>query len=69
MFSGNLHEVVEFFAEFADEWKFTHVTSSPHHPKGNGFAESMVKVVKQTLQHAKYSGDPFHGCRSHQQCQ
>ena len=34
-------------------------TSSPHHPEGNRFAESMVKIVKQILQHAKYSGcDP-----------
>ena len=48
------------FAEFADEWKFTHVTSSPHHPEGNGFAESMVKVVKQMLQRAKYSGSDPH---------
>ena len=48
------------FAEFVDEWKFTHVTSSPHHPEGNGFAESIVKVVKQTLQCAKYSGSDPH---------
>ena len=48
------------FAEFADEWKFTHVTSSPHHPEGDGFAKSMVKVVKQMLQHAKYSGSDPH---------
>ena len=48
------------FAEFADEWKFTHMTSSPNHPEGNGFAESMVKIVKQTLQFAKFSGcDPY----------
>ena len=44
------------FTEFANEWKFTHVTLSPHHPEGNGFARSMVKI----LQHAKYSG-----CDSH----
>ena len=32
---------------------------TPPHPEGNGFAESMVKVVKQILQCAKYSGcDP-----------
>ena len=48
------------FAEFADKWKFTHVTSSPHHPEGNGFVESMVKVVKQMLQRAKYSGSDPH---------
>ena len=47
------------FAEFVDEWKFTHMTSSPNHPEGKGFAESMVKIVKQILQHAKFSGcDP-----------
>ena len=48
------------FAEFANEWKFTHLTSSPHHPESNGFAESMVKIVKQTLQRAKYSGSDPH---------
>ena len=47
------------FAEFADEWKFTHTSSSPNHREGNGFAESMMKIAKQTMQHAKFSGcDP-----------
>ena len=47
------------FAEFVDGWKFTHMTFSMNHPKGNGFAASMVKIVKQTLQCAKFSGcDP-----------
>ena len=47
------------FAEFADESQFTHLTSSLNHPKGNGFAESMVKIVKQILQNGKFSGcDP-----------
>ena len=46
-------------AEFVDEWKFTQMTSSPNHLKGNGFAESMVKIVKQTVQSAKFGGcDP-----------
>ena len=44
------------FAEFIKKWKFTHTTTSPHHPEGNGFAESMVKIVKQILKHAKDSG-------------
>ena len=48
------------FAEFVDEWKFTHATSLPNHPEGNGFAESMVKIVKQTLQCAKFSGCNIH---------
>ena len=47
------------FAKFGHDWKFTHTTSLPHHPEGNGFVESMVKVVKQLLQHEKYSrSDP-----------
>ena len=48
------------FAEFADERKFTHTTSSLNHTKDNGFAESMVKIVKQILQHAKFSGCDTH---------
>ena len=48
------------FTEFADDWKFTHTMSSKHHLEGNGFAESMVKVVKELLQCAKYSGSDPH---------
>ena len=38
-------------------WKFQHITSSPHHPASNGFAESMVKIVKTALAKAKYCGN------------
>ena len=44
------------FADCSIEWGFTHETSSPQYPESNGFAESCVKIVKHTLQHAKYSG-------------
>ena len=44
------------FADCRIEWGFTHGTSSPHYPQSNGFAKSCVKIVKLTLQHAKYSG-------------
>ena len=44
------------FADCSIEWCFTHETSSPHYRQSNGFAESCVKIVKHTLQHAKYSG-------------
>ena len=46
--------VSDAFTEFAEEWGFQHITSSPHYPASNGFAELMVKITK-----AKYSGkDP-----------
>ena len=44
------------FADCSIEWDFTHETWSPHYPQSNRFAESCVKIVKHTLQHAKYSG-------------
>ena len=44
------------FAYCSIEGGFTHETSSPHYPQSNGFAESCVKIVKHTLQHARLSG-------------
>lgn len=41
------------FAEFAKQWEFLHVTSSPYHPKSNGKAESAVKVVKNLFKKAQ----------------
>ena len=47
------------FAEFAKNWEFQHVTSSPYHPKSNGKAESAVKVVKRLFKKAlKDNKDP-----------
>lgn len=34
------------FEHFAQEWEFTHHTSSPHYPQSNGLAEKGVKIVK-----------------------
>ena len=45
------------FQEFTRNWEFQHITLSPYHPASNGFAESMVKIVKTALTKAKYSGD------------
>jgi len=45
----------EDFRHFADEWGFTHTTSSPRFPRSNGQAEAAVKVAKQLLA----SDDPF----------
>ena len=48
---------VQPYTEFAAEWGFQHKTSSPHHPASNGFAESMVKIVKTAFTKARYSGE------------
>ena len=37
------------FRDFAKFWKFTHVTSSPHHQRGNGKAEAAVKIAKRLI--------------------
>ena len=34
------------FSKFADEWGFTHLTSSPYYPRSNGEAERAVKTAK-----------------------
>ena len=38
--------VNEDFTEFAKNWNFNHVTSSPRYPKGNAHAEKAVGMVK-----------------------
>ena len=37
----------EEFTEFAENWNFEHVTSSPRYPKGNAHTEKAVGMVKQ----------------------
>ncbi len=44
------------FATFGAQYGFTHLTSSPGHPSGNGEAERAVRTVKQLL---KPAGDPY----------
>ena len=56
--NGPQYSSVEF-KDFADEWEFEHVTSSPRYPQSNGFGERMVGVIKQVLRKAKQAGtDP-----------
>lgn len=44
------------FKDFAKEYSFTHIPSSPLYPQANGEAERAVKTVKQML---KKSSDPY----------
>ena len=37
------------FKKFAKEWKFDHVTSSPHYPQSNGLAERAVRSAKSLM--------------------
>lgn len=48
----------EDFSSFAKTYGFTHITSSPKHPQGNGAAERAVQTVKNIL---KKGGDPYLG--------
>ena len=41
------------FARFANDYGFTHVTSTPKYPHANGEAERAVRTVKQLLQKSK----------------
>jgi hypothetical protein len=45
------------FKEFAREYDFTHVTSSPKHPQGNGEVERAIQTLKALI---KKNGDDFY---------
>lgn len=46
----------EKFKQFAQEWYFQHITSSPGYPKSNGQSEKTVQTVKAMLEKAD---DPY----------
>ncbi|KAJ8290613.1 hypothetical protein GJAV_G00015280 [Gymnothorax javanicus] len=45
------------FRQFAVEWGFEHITSSPRHPKANGKAEAAVKIAKNLCKKALRDGE------------
>ena len=52
-FSG--HE----FPEFAREYGFNHITSSPRYPHSNGLAERAVQTAKNLMKKAKVERKDF----------
>ena len=45
------------FMKFTQQWDIHHVTSSPHHAKSNGMAESAVKTAKRIIKKCQDSGE------------
>lgn len=48
-----------YFKEFASEWKFQHITSSPKFPQSNGQVERAVQVIKNMLRKTSYDQSDF----------
>ena len=44
------------FTDFSHDWDIQHVTTSPHHPKANGKAESAVEIMKSIISKANQQG-------------
>ena len=47
------------FQQFRQCYNITHHTSSPHHPRSNGFVERMVGVAKKLMDKAGKEGKPW----------
>ncbi|XP_033725334.1 uncharacterized protein K02A2.6-like [Pecten maximus] len=45
------------FKDFAFEWNFQHVTSSPRYPQSNGLSKRTVQTVKNMFKKCKESGE------------
>ena len=53
--SDNVPFNSKYFREFAKEWQFNLITSSPHFPRSNGLAERNVQTIKSLFKKAKES--------------
>ena len=47
------------FLQFLQQYNITHKTSSPHHPRSNGFVERMVRIAKKLMDKAGKEGKPW----------
>ena len=47
------------FQQLLQHYNITHHTSSPHHPRSNGFIERMVAVAKELMDKARSEGKPW----------
>ena len=47
------------FQQLLQHYNMTHHTSSPHHPRSNGFVERMVGVAKKLMDKAGSEGKPW----------
>ena len=45
--------------EFSRQYRFSHITSSPHYAQANGFIEHMVQTVKMSMKKCLASGHDF----------
>ena len=47
------------FHNFLSFYQVDHVTSSPHHPQSNGFAEALVGIAKKLMEKSVKEGKPW----------
>ena len=47
------------FKELMELFQVQHVTSSPHFPQSNGFAEAMVKIAKKLMDYSTLQVTPW----------
>ena len=50
--SREFHDLLEFY-------KVHHITSSPHYPQSNGFAEALVGISKKLMEKSVKDGKPW----------
>ena len=56
--NGLCHNSKEF-QQFLQHYNITHQTSSPNHPRSNGFVERMVRVAKKLMDKEGKEGKPW----------